>query len=436
MVDAPAKFRAMFEGPDAPAEDDLYKCVHCGFCLQACPTYIQTGLETESPRGRIALMKAVNEGRLEMTPAVVGHWDMCIQCRACEVACPSGVPYGRLIEATSAQIERVRKRGLVARLVAGTVLNHVLLHQGRLGLLATMLRLYERTGMQTVVRRARLLRLLSPGLAELERSSPSIRGGSFKARGQVAPAAGEKRARVALLSGCVMPVVHGPAMDAVTRVLARNGCDIVVTRDQVCCGAIHSHVGDLEAARDLARRNIDAFTADGVDAVINASAGCGTRLKEYGHLLQDDPAYAKKAQDFSAMVKDIHEFLVELPLRPPEGRVERRVTYQDSCHLAHSQRITDAPREILRSIPGLEFVEMRDSDRCCGAGGTYTITQREMSLKLLDSKMEAADATRADTIATANPGCVVQLEYGVRRRQAGAEVRYVVELLDEAYRGE
>ena len=427
---------ALFSGPDAPIEEDLYKCVHCGFCLQACPTYVQTGLETESPRGRIALMKAVNEGRVGMTPTVFRHWDLCIQCRACEVVCPSGVPYGRLIEATMAQVERHRKIGLFARVVSGILLRRVMPHQRRLSLLVSGLRLYQRTGLQSAVRKTRMLRLVSSRLAELEGSSPIISGPYLQARGQVIPAIGEKRARVALLSGCVMPLVHGPQMEAVIRVLARNGCEVVVTKGQRCCGAINTHVGDLETARRMARENIDVFLASDVDAIVVASAGCGTRMKEYDDLLKEDGKYAEKARTFSGLVKDVHEFLVELPFIPPQGRVERRVTYQDSCHLSHSQRITEAPRALLRSIPGLDFVEMEDSTRCCGAGGTYIITQRESSLKLLDSKMSAVNDTGAEIVATANPGCVLQLQNGVQRERVPTQVRYVTDLLDEAYRAE
>ena len=424
---------AGFSGPDAPAEEDLYKCVHCGFCLQACPTYVETGLETESPRGRIALMKAVNEGRVGITPAVVKHWDLCIQCRACEVACPSGVPYGRLIEATMTQVEQTRKPGVVTRLAAGALLRHVLPHQKRLSLLATGLRLYERTGIQRVVRKTGLLRLASRRLAALESSAPKIRGPYFAARGQTTAPVGERRARVALLSGCIMPLVHGPEMDAVTRVLARNGCEVVVPEGQRCCGAINTHVGDLETARALARRNIDVFLASSVDAVVVASAGCGIRMKEYHDLLRDDVDYREKARQLSAMVQDVNEFLAGLPLVPPKGRIERRVTYQDSCHLSHAQRITEAPRVLLRSISGLELAEMDNSTRCCGAGGTYSITQRDFSLKLLDSKMRAVKDTGADVIATANPGCVLQLQYGAQREGLATPVRYVTDLLDEAY---
>ena len=425
-----------FSSPDGPREEDMYKCVHCGFCLQACPTYLETGLETESPRGRIALMKAVNEERIGITPDVYRHWDLCIQCRACEVACPSGVPYGNLIEATMSEVERTRKKGFLAGVVGSFVLHSIIPKQGRLELVASVLWLYQRSGLQTAIRKTKILAMLAPGLAELELSSPTVSKRRFRTRGQVYPAQGEVRTRVAILSGCVMPLMHGPEMDAVVRVLTRNGCEVEVTEGQGCCGAIHSHVGDLERARELARKNIDAFEERGIHAVIVASAGCGARMKEYGHLFENDPEYAERASKFSAMVKDIHEFLVDLPFTPPTAILDKRVTYQDSCHLANAQRITDAPRAILNSIPGVDLVEMERSDVCCGAGGTYTITEREFSLRVLDSKMQNVGKTGADVLATANPGCVLQLQYGTQRYGPPVEVKYVTDLLDEAYRRE
>ena len=230
-----------------------------------------------------------------------------------------------------------------------------------------------------------------------------------------------------------MPLVNGPQMEAVARVLARNGCDVVAPRGQVCCGAISSHVGDLDAARRLARRNVDEFLDAGVDAVVVASAGCGTRMKEYGHLLRRDSGYAAKAERLSQMVKDIHEFLVELPFEPPAASLDYRVTYQDSCHLANTQRVVEQPRRILRSIPGVEFVELSNASKCCGAGGTYTITERESSLRVLETKMAAVRETDADVVATANPGCVMQLQYGARREGLASRAVYVTDLLDEAY---
>ncbi len=426
----------LFAHPDAPDEADLYKCVHCGFCLQVCPTYLATGLETESPRGRIALMKAVNEERIEATPGVIRHWDLCIQCRACEVACPSGVPYGRLIEATMSRVETLRRPGLAARLLSRLSLRHVLPKQRRLTLLFRLLRAYQRLGVQQVVRKSRLLNVLPGNLSELEASLPEVKPRFFKPSGVAVTACGKTRARVALLSGCVMPLVHGPEMSAVVRVLARNGCEVTTPMAQVCCGAINSHLGDLETARVLARRNIEAFMAESVDAIVVASAGCGIRMKEYGHLLRGDPEYADRAEHLSGMVKDVHELLVDMPFDPPKAGLDQTVTYQDSCHLANTQGVRSQPRELLSSIPGVRFVELPGASICCGGGGTYTITERDMSLRVLESKMEAVAATGADVLATANPGCLIQLDYGARRAGLPLRVRYVTDLLDEAYRAE
>ena len=438
MVDTGPKIdpSLLFSGPDAPEEADLYKCVHCGFCLQACPTYLETGLETESPRGRIALMKAVNEGRIGMTESVVRHWDLCIQCRACEVACPSGVPYGSLIEATMAQVERKREVGLIPRLAAGLALNHVIPNQRFLQVTVGLARIYQKSGAQRLLRKSGLLRFVSGSLADMERSMPAASDRFFKAQGQVSSPQSTVRSRVALLSGCVMPLFSGPEMEAVVRVLNRNGCEVVVPEGQTCCGAIHSHVGDLETTRSMARRNIDVFANAGVDAVVVASAGCGSRMKEYDHLLKDDDEYADKAREFVKTVKDVHEFLVDLPFEPPAAELDYRVTYQDSCHLGNAQRITSAPRQVLNAIPGVEFVELPGAGRCCGAGGTYTITEREFSLRVLSSKMDDFETTGADVLATANPGCLVQLQYGIEDRGLSADVKYVTDLLDEAYRME
>ena len=307
----PGAASPLFTGPDAPDESELYKCVHCGFCLQACPTYVETGLETESPRGRIALMKAVNEGRIEITPGVVRHWDLCIQCRACEVACPSGVNYGRLIEATMSQVEgqRAQERSglshfkpgfLLPRLMPGFTPAGLVESQRKLGRVVGALRFYQRSGIQKALRKSRVLNLVSGRLAELESSLPSLPETVFEANGQVIPAIGDRKARVALLSGCVMPLVNGPQMDAVTRVLARNGCEVAVPEGQGCCGAISSHVGDLETARAQARHNIDVFLDSEVNAVVVASAGCGTRMKEYDYLLRNDAGYAERARGVSA----------------------------------------------------------------------------------------------------------------------------------------
>ena len=425
-----------FSGPDSPQEADMYRCVHCGLCLSSCPTYMETGLETRSPRGRIALMKAVNEGRLGITSRMVNHWESCLQCRACEAMCPSGVPFGKLMESTRSQVAKHGKQSLRLKLAKALFLRGALPHPLRLRTGASLLRAYQRFGLQALVRVSRLLRLLPGGLAGLEAQLPALSHRFFGPSSRTYTARGEVRMVVGLLSGCVMPLMQGDTMEAAVRVLNHNGCDVVVPQGQGCCGALNVHSGDLEMGRKMARRNIGVFLEAGVDRIVVASAGCGSTMKEYAGLLEDDPDYHEKAVRFAAITQDISQLLVDLPFIPPQGHVEGRVTYQDPCHLAHAQRITAAPRAVLAAIPGLEFVEMEEPTRCCGAAGLYSATQHALSQQLLDTKMEAVAATGADRIATANPGCMVQLEAGLRRTGIAGRVTHIVDLLDEAYRAE
>ena len=425
-----------FTGSDIPDDADLYSCVHCGLCLSACPTYVELGLETESPRGRIALMKAVKEGRLGITPRVVSHWDMCLQCRACEAVCPSGVPFGRLMERTRTQVMQLRKESWRLRLIKALFLRRALPHPARLKLGATLLRMYQRSGLQALLRKSRLLNLLPGGVAELEAGLPKLSQRFFEPKPQVFPARGQAKMVVGLLSGCVMPLAQAPTMEATVRVLTRNGCDVVVPTGQGCCGALNLHSGDTQMARRMAKRNIDAFLDAGVEKIVVASAGCGSTMKEYQELLKDDPDYRSKAERFSGMTVDVSEFLVSLPFAPPRGEVPIRATYQDPCHLAHAQRITQAPRDILSAIPGLDLVETENASRCCGAAGIYSLTQRELSHRLLESKIEAIANTGADTVVTANPGCVIQIQGGLQSAGIPGRVRHVVDLLDESYQGE
>ncbi|MDO8749944.1 MAG: heterodisulfide reductase-related iron-sulfur binding cluster [Dehalococcoidia bacterium] len=410
-----------------PREEDLYKCVHCGLCLNVCPTYLETGLETESPRGRIALMKGVRESRVGLTPRVVGHMELCLQCRACEAVCPSGVPFGRLMEATREQIVQQRKAPWLRRAILRFVFRHLLPHPGRLRFLGNLLRLYQRSPLWWLVQRL-------PGIQRLQGQIPSLSSSFFRPRVEPFQPQGSKKMRVGLLSGCVMPMAQAATMEAAVRVLTRNGCQVVAPPSQTCCGALNIHGGDGVGAQRMARRNIDAFLDAGVEAVVVASAGCGSTMKEYAHLLRDDPAYADKAKRMSALVVDITELLARLPLTPPHGRLPLRVTYQDPCHLAHAQRITAAPRQLLRAIPGVELVEMENASRCCGAAGLYSALQPQMSRQLGEHKVDAVLATEAQVVATANPGCMMQLQAWLRRAGSGVRVCHVVELLDEAYR--
>lgn len=408
-----------------PEDADLYKCVHCGLCLSACPTYLETGLETESPRGRIALMKAVREGRVGLTEQVTPHFELCLQCRACEAVCPSGVPYGRLMEATRSQMASQRRPNLALRIAYRSLLPY----PKRLYRLGGLLRAYQRSPLRAIGR------LLPGKLRRLQEQLPPLPKRFFHPQGEAFAPQGAVRARVALLSGCVMPIAQGQTMEAAVRVLQRNGCQVVAPVAQGCCGALNLHGGDAEQARRMARRNVDAFLEAEVDAVVVVSAGCGSTIKEYGHLLQDDPVYAEKARRLGGMVKDVSEFLTALPLKPPERTVKLRVTYQDACHLAHAQRITQQPRDLLRQIPGVEVVEMESASLCCGAAGLYTVSQPEMSGRLLERKVQAILDTKADVVVSGNPGCMMQLQAGLRR--AGSQVRllHLVDLLDEAYGG-
>ena len=437
-----------FRGVDVPTEADLYRCVHCGLCLSSCPTYTTLKVETESPRGRIALMRAVHEGRVGISDRIVSHWEMCLQCRACEAVCPSGVPYGRIMEYTRAQTLAQDKQGRALKRVDRFFLRAALPHPGRLRLGAHLMRLYQRSGLRRLVRASGLLKLFPDALSQMEAQLPDLNEPFFGPGRDIHPArSGQANGEaalaaptVALLSGCVMPLMQGDTMRAAVRVLTRNGCNVAVPPGQVCCGALNLHAGDLETARRLARRNIDIFLATGAGQpgykIVTASAGCGSNMKEYGELLKHDPEYAEPARRFSELTVDITEFLADLPLDPPRGRVDRRVTYQDPCHLAHAQRITRQPREVLAAIPGLELVEMEASTMCCGGAGFYSMVQPEVSGRILETKVGNIEATGAGQVVTANPGCMMQIEQGLASGgcpAAGSRVAHVVDLLDEAY---
>jgi glycolate oxidase iron-sulfur subunit len=399
----------------------------------SCPTFVETGLEPESPRGRIYLIRAVQEGRIPMSDTVVEHLDLCLGCRNCEAVCPSGVPYGRIIEGARAQIMAQSEERPRSYRLRAAVLRALFLHPGRIRTLATLLRWYQATGLQLALRRTGALRLLPKPLREMEDLTPRVSRRAFRVKRGVARAAGVATARVAFFAGCIMPYTNAETQAATMRVLRRTGCDVTTPIEQVCCGALLVHNGDRDAARRLARRNIDVFEASGSDAIVVNAAGCGSTLKEYGELLAGDPAYAERAEQFAHRVKDVTELLAGRPFGDGLGALPMRVTYQDSCHLAHAQRVKDQPRRLLRSIPGLELVEMPNADRCCGSAGIYNIVQRDMSAKLLTSKMEEVQQVEPDAIVTANPGCMIQLETGVRREGMHAEVLHVIDLLDRSF---
>ena len=410
--------------------DDLQQCIHCGMCLEACPTYRITGLETESPRGRIHLMGALASGRIEPNQATRTHLDRCLACLACEAVCPSGVPYARLIETTRAELgarERERRRGPLA-LLRDAVLRGIFAHPRRLDTAAAVLSTYERTGLRWLLWRSGARRALPHGLRRLEALLPPL--GRPRYRRQPMPDA--PTARVALLLGCVMRVAYGDVHTAAARVLARLGVAVADAPGQACCGALHAHAGDRDEARRLARRNIAAFEAAGVDAIVVDAAGCGAHLKGYGHLLADDAQWAVRAAGFAAKVQDVTEYLATIVGARRLGHLDMRVTYQDPCHLAHAQGIRSQPRALLGRVDGLELVEMTDADVCCGSAGFYNVTQPEYADRLGRDKVDAVLATRPDAVVSANPGCMLQMEAVLRERGSRIPALHVVEILDRA----
>lgn len=416
-----------------PSPEDLSRCVHCGLCLNSCPTYVELGVEMDSPRGRIALMRGVQEGRLPLTDEVEQHLDQCLGCRACEAVCPSGVPYGRIIEDARAAMLPTRKRR-PASAVERFVLRQVIARKRVLGAAIGLARLHRKLKLGTVVAKAPLL---PTRIKRADHMLPDEVPAPYPPRGRtvVVRAKGPRRGRVAMLSGCVMSEMFGPTNQATARVLAENGYEVVIPGEQVCCGALHLHNGDRDVAKSLAAKNVQAFLRAGVDALVVNSAGCGSTMKEYGELLHGDPEAGRAAQ-LSSITRDVNEFLAALPLRQPQARLDWKVTYQDSCHLAHAQRIKAAPRQVLAAIPGIELREMDTPDRCCGSAGLYSLLQPDLSGRLLESKMDDIATTGAEVIVTANPGCMMQLDAGARRRGTGQRVMHTVDVLAAAYRAE
>jgi Fe-S oxidoreductase len=405
---------------------ELYQCVHCGLCLDQCPTYRVLKLEPESPRGRIHLVKAAADGRIELNERFKEHLYLCLLCRACETACPSGVQYGRIAETAR---EHLGPPGSdLARAVLNFVFRHMLPYPRRLRFAFTLLRLYQRIGLQRVMQF-----LLPSRLREMDAMLPAIPRKFFRPSSKVIPATGTLRAKVGMLNGCVMPLLFGEINEATVRVLQRNGCEIIFPQSQTCCGALNIHNGESKAAKHMARQNIDAFLSADVDAIIVNAAGCGAVMKEYVYLLRDDPAYAEKAERFGTLVKDAGEFLAGLGLVGTLGAVNMPVTYQDPCHLAHGQRIRSQPRNLLQSIPGLKLVEMEGSDRCCGSAGIYNITHPEMSRQLLKDKMQSIALTHAEALVAPNPGCMLQIRFGARQFGPNLEVYHLMDLLERSY---
>lgn len=423
----------------------LNQCIHCGFCLPTCPTYDLTKHERHSPRGRIALMRGVAEGRLEVTPEFGKEMYDCLGCLACVTACPAGVDYARLIEAGRHEAEHA---GVLANprrsFLRRVFLRHVFLRPWLMRTLGRLLYIWQVSDLQVIFRGMRLHRLLPPHLQRLEAATPAGRRHFSRKLVAEVERPAVRRYRVGLLIGCVQDILLSEINRDTADVLVANGCEVLTPRDQGCCGSIHAHNGDLEGARIAARRLLDAFPVQHLDAIISNAGGCGSHLRHFDQLLADDRAYAERARLWSQKLRDIHEWLVEIDFRAPlparahEGAVAetRRVCYHESCHLTHGQKVAGQPRAVLEAVPGIELVDLPESSWCCGSAGIYSITHPETADVLLDRKMKHVNATKAVVVATANPGCHLQLQTGLKRHGIDGTVMHPVSLLAAAYRAE
>jgi glycolate oxidase iron-sulfur subunit len=421
-----------FDAHHPPSHQLMDQCVHCGFCLPICPTYVMWRDEMDSPRGRIYLMKMAADGAATLNDKWVGHLDACLGCMACMTACPSGVDYGKLIESTRAQIERNYERPRAERLFRRMILS-TFTDPKRLRAMLLPLKIYQKTGLRALARNTGLLKLLPKRLRSMESLLPDL--GAAVELAEVTPAQGQRRHRVGMLTGCVQSVFFPQVNAATARVLAAEGCEVVAPREQSCCGALPVHAGAEEQALELARRTIDTFERAQVDTIIINAAGCGSSMKEYGYLLRDDPQYATRAKAFAAKCKDVSEFLAGLEPRATRNPMRLRVAYHDSCHLQHAQGVRVQPRALLGRIPQLELLEIPEAAICCGSAGIYNLVQPEAAEELGDRKAGNVASQNPDVVVSGNPGCLLQLRTALERAGKSVPVMHTVELLDASIRG-
>ena len=427
------KLPSAFDAHHPPSLELMEKCVHCGFCLPACPTYSLWGQEMDSPRGRIYLMKLALEGKAEMNESWVSHFDSCLGCVACMPACPSGVDYGKLIEATRAQIERNYQRPVAERLHR-RFLFAAFTKPDRLKFLRVPLLAYQKSGLQAALRAIGIFKALPKSVAAMDALLPTA--SPIEPVAAITPAQGEKRKRVGLLLGCVQRTFFSHVNAATVRVLAAEGCEVVAPPEQTCCGALFVHAGEEERAQELARKTIDAFEKADVETIVINAAGCGSNVKEYGRLLRDDPDYADRAKRFATKCKDISEILAELPPRAERKPLKARVAFHDSCHLQHAQGVRLQPRSLLQQIPGVQLLEIPESPICCGSAGIYNLVQPEAATELGDRKARLIAPLQPDIVATGNPGCLLQLQSALAKANQRIPVVHTIQLLDASIRGQ
>lgn len=440
MTETTAIQQGAFRGIDIPSNDIITNCIHCGLCLPHCPTYALTGNESSSPRGRIRLIKSVADGVLPISAKFIDEMNFCLDCQACETACPAGVQYGSLVEAARAQIFEQGHEGWFSTLTKKVFLGWFFVKRSRLQRLARFLRIYERSGLKTLMRSSGILAAFSQKLGAIQDLAPSISQefSSMKLPTVVRPE-GSAKYRVGFLTGCIMDVAYSDVNTDTVDLLVMHGCEVVIPPLQECCGSLQAHNGDRKTARKLASQNIEAFRHESLDAIVINSAGCGAFMKEYGHLFGDDPKLAGDAQWLSSKTKDITEFLATVGFKSsnysttPGGFLAgKRVTYHDACHLVHTQKITKEPRRLITSIPGIQYVELEESTWCCGSAGIYNIVRYQDSMDLLDRKVQNVKAAKPDIIVTGNPGCMVQIQHGLRKEGIAAELMHTATFLRKA----
>jgi glycolate oxidase iron-sulfur subunit len=434
-----------FQGVDIPNYDVLTNCMHCGLCLPTCPTYALTGLEKSSPRGRIRLIKAVADGDLPITDGFVREMNYCLDCQACETACPAGVKYGSLVEAAREQIARGGHESIMTRLIKKVMMEWAFMRQSRLKVIARFMRLYENTGLKWFLVTTGMLKLLSKKLDAIQPLSPSMsRKFSSDELPEIILPVGKPRFRVGFLTGCIMDIAFADVNMDTVRLLLHHGCAVIVPKGQACCGSLQAHNGGLEAAREMAKHIIELFDRDDLDYIVLNSAGCGAFMKEYAHIFSDDTQWGPGAKRVSGKTKDITEFLVETGFWPAtaesqdhkrsagavvSGIKAKRVSYHDACHLVHTQKISAQPRELLKMVPGIEYVELPEASWCCGSAGIYNIVRYDDSMKMLDRKVDNIQVIHPDVIVTGNPGCMLQIQHGLKEKGMNVELMHTATFL-------
>jgi len=415
---------------DLPDEDKWADCVHCGLCLEACPTYQETGEEHNSPRGRVHLIKSVAEGKMSINEAFSESIFNCLDCRACETACPANVQVGGLIEEARGQIRQSDPLTGISGLVNKTFLRGIFPHQNRLNTVGNLMKFYQTSGLQRVARKTGLLNVMPKHLKEMETILPEVEKPVLGRYPEVIPAEGETKGRVAILTGCIMDVMFSDVNEATIRVLTHNGYEVGLPKNQGCCGALHIHAGDRKTGKELAKENIEAFKD--YDKILVNAAGCGCALQEYDELFRNDSEMLPLAKEFSEKIEDVSKFLYDHDFKRPKTEINKKITYHDACHLAHGQGVRFEPRQLLKEIPGIEMVDLPDADRCCGSAGIYNLTHPEMAGKLLDRKIDDIP-DHVEIISMGNPGCMLQIALGVEKHGRSEQVVHTVQLLDWAY---